>query len=267
MSRLFLCSLFFILCSLCLVPVFGVSLEELVGVERAGVFRASDELITELQFKNPSPRLLPRHEALQYFMAGNIWSLDPNLLVETLSVYHKPAASHTEWSNAQQLDLFNQLTALSTLAGIQYYSESRKAMRTFYETSQVIDSPESKKPLPDPVHSVLPNALVLHARQKDLTFGDNIYRFDYAASADAIFLMQENVTAMNVGIIPAVGKNKCRTIIAIIDTGDSLVLYAAAMAKAVALPGMGDRIGASFTNRVEAILQWFTAHIRTFSAP
>jgi hypothetical protein len=46
--------------------------------------------------------------------------------------------------------------------------------------------------------------------------------------------------------------------IAIIDTGDSLLIYAAAMAKAASLPGIGDRIGASFTNRAKAILQWFT---------
>jgi hypothetical protein len=30
------------------------------------------------------------------------------------------------------------------------------------------------------------------------------------------------------------------------------------MAKTVAVPGMGERIGASFTNRAKAILKWFT---------
>ena len=44
---------------------------------------------------------------------------------------------------------------------------------------------------------------------------------------------------------------------AVIDAGDSLLIYAAAMAKTASVPGMGDRIGSSFTNRVKAILKWF----------
>jgi hypothetical protein len=70
--------------------------------------------------------------------------------------------------------------------------------------------------------------------------------------------MQENLTALNYGLIPAIGKNKCRTIMAIIDAGDCLLIYAAAMAKTASVPGMGDRIGNSFSNRAIAILKWFT---------
>jgi hypothetical protein len=63
---------------------------------------------------------------------------------------------------------------------------------------------------------------------------------------------------MNVGIITAVGKNKLRTVVAVIDAGDCLLVYAASMAKAASLPGLGERIGNSFTNRAEAILKWFS---------
>jgi len=35
-------------------------------------------------------------------------------------------------------------------------------------------------------------------------------------------------------------------------------VYVAAMARTVALPGMGDRVGASFANRVKAVLAWFS---------
>jgi hypothetical protein len=178
------------------------------------------------------------------------------MMVETLALYRKPSAA--EWSKAEQTSLFNHLTALSTLAGIQYYSASRQALRVFYETSQVIDGPVGKKPLPDPLYDTLPASLVLYARQKDLTFGDNIYRYDYHTGADILFFVQENLTSMNAGIIPAVGKNKFRSMVAVIDAGDVLLIYAAAMAKAASVPGMGDRIGASFTNRINAILQWFT---------
>jgi hypothetical protein len=237
------------------MPIFGSSLEELVGVEQAAALRAAVEPITEVQHKTISPRLLPRHERLAALVAETLGSFDPNLFVETLSLYRKPSTA--VWNNAEQIGLLNQLTALSALAGIQYYSESRKTMRTFYESSQVIDNPTDKMPVSDPVFTTLPDSLALYARQKDLTFGDNIYRFVYYTNRDSIFLVQENLTAMTAGVIPAVGKNNFRSLLAVLDTGDYLLMYAAGMAKTASVPGMGDRIGVSFTNRAKAILKWF----------
>jgi len=236
-------------------PIFGSSLEELVGVEQAAALRVAVEPITAVQYKTISPRLLPRHERLAALVAEILDSLDPNLFVETFSLYRKPSAA--AWDEAEQISLLNQLTALSTLAGIQYYSESYKTIRTFYESSYIIDDPKNKMPLPDPVFTKLPDSLVLYARQKDLTFGDNIYSFVCYTNRDAIFFVQENLTTMTAGIIPAVGKNKLRSLLAVIDTGDALLMYAAGMAKTVSVPGMADRIGVSFTNRAKAILKWF----------
>ena len=248
-------TLSFLFIAVVAAPIFGSSLEELVGVERAVALRAAVEPITEVQHKTINPRLLPWHEKLAALVAETLGSLEPNLFVETLSLYRKPSVA--AWNNAEQTGLLNQLTALSALAGIQYYSVSHKTMRTFYESSCVIDNPDDKKPLPDPVFTVLPDSLTLYARQKDLTFGDNIYRFVYYINSDSIFFVQENLTAMNAGIVPAVGKNKFRSLLAVLDTGDCLLMYAAGMAKTASVPGMGDRIGASFTNRAKAILKWF----------
>jgi hypothetical protein len=253
--------LILVFCMLAL-PVFGASLEELVDQGLKDSLKAATEPVTELQMKNPSPRLLPRHAELRRFVNETFRGLEPNILVETLSIYQRPrparqTANPAGWNRDEQTGLFNQLIALSTLTGIQYYSASRKAMRVFYESSTVIDDPAGKKPLPDPSFTVLPASLALYARQKDLTFGDNIYRFEYHTGADIIFFSQENLSSMNAGIIPAIGKNKFRTVVAVIDTGDTFLIYAAAMSKATSIPGMGDRIGASFSNRVKAILKWF----------
>jgi hypothetical protein len=259
-SSLRLCvRIFFFLLAL---PIFGASLEELVDQGTAASLRAAPEPIVELQMKNPGPRLLPRHGELQRFVRETFRGLEPNILVETLSLYQWPrtlpqTATPAGWSRDEQTGLFNQLIALSTLTGIQYYSESRKAMRIFYESSTVIDDPTGKRPQPDPSFAVCPDSLVLYARQKDLTFGDNIYHLEYHTGADIIFFSQENLSSMNLSIIPAIGKNKFRTVMAVIDAGDTLLIYAAAMAKTASLPGMGDRIGISFTNRVKAILKWF----------
>ena len=235
--------------------LFSASLEELVGTERAAALCAADEPITEVQIKTPVLCLLPKHAELETAVVAIQNSLEPAILVETLSRYHKPSTA--AWNETEQTSLLNQLVALSSLTGIQYYSASRKAMRVFYESSCVIDNPTEKKPLPDPVYAALPASFVLYARQKDLTFGDNIYSFSFHTGKDFIYFVQENLTAMNAGIIPAIGKNKFHCLMAIIDTEDSLLIYTAAMSKAASIPGMGDRIGASFSNRVKAILTWF----------
>lgn len=232
-------------------------LESLISSSHAAQLRSGGESVSVVQLKSPSVKLMPNHAQLKQFVSGAMNSLGPNVLVETLYLYEKPASSGS-WDERQQTGLFNQIVSLSTLSGIEYYSASRKAMRTFYESSAVIDGPDSKKPVPDPVFAVPPASLSIYARQKDLTFGDNIYRYDFKTAPDAFFFMQENMTAMIAGIIPAVGKNKLRSILAVIDCGDSLLIYAVSMTKVTSVFGMGDRISASFGNRAEAVLKWFT---------
>jgi hypothetical protein len=131
-------------------------------------------------------------------------------------------------------------------------------MRTFYETSSVIDGQSTKRPIPDPVYPRPPAKLTVFARQKDLTFGDNIYQYDYYSEPGAFIFIQQNLTSLSYGIIPAVGKNKLRSAAAVIDAGEYLLVYIASMSKAAAIPGMKERIGNSFANRSEAIFNWFS---------
>jgi uncharacterized membrane protein len=233
--------------------VFSVPLESILPSQ---ALYPTGDLITETQSKNPSPKLMPADSELRQFFAKGIETLNPNIMVESLYLYKKPQNSG-DWDTAQKTGLYNQLLAISTLAGIQYYSASRGAMRTLFEYSRVIDGPDTRNVLPDPVYSVPPAQVALFSRQKDLTFGDNIYRYNYATTGDGIFFIQENVTALNYSLVPAIGKGNLRSIMAVFDCGDILLIYIASMAKAASVPGMGERIGTSFTNRAEAIIKWF----------
>ena len=237
---------------------FGSSFspEDLVRGQKAAASLAAGEPVTEVQTKKPVLKMLPKHDGVQKFVRENKNSLDPNILVETLWLYKKPQALSRSLSEAERVLLFNKLTALSSLSGIEYYSESRGAMRIFYETSCIIDSPSGKKPLPDPVFLTVPDSLVVYTRQKDLTFGENIYRFNYNTEADAIYFLQENLTTMKYGKVTAIKENNLKTIFAFFDAEDYLLLYVAAMAKTASIPGMSDRIGASFTNRTKAVYLW-----------
>jgi hypothetical protein len=247
------------LAALFLVPALAgaLSLEELTGTETAAELRAGKTL-SRVQLRNPSPALVPRHGELQTLLQATLAELGTGIMVESLTRYEKPPlASRPAWSDAERAALFNGALAISSLEGIQYYSASRETMRTFYEYSRIIDSPDTKRELPDPRYAE-PLDLSLYARQRDLTFGDNIYEYRYHSGPDSLIFVQRNLTALKIGIISAVGRDKLRSLVAVIDAGDSLLVYAVSLARAAALPGLGNRIGNSFTNRAQAILDWFT---------
>ena len=232
---------------------------------QAQQLRANDELIVETQLRTgSSPLLLPQYDELRQIVTGAIGSLRPNMIIESLYLYKKPLNYHTTasvWDAAQRTGVYNQAAAIGTLTGIQYFSASRRAMRTFYEYSSVVDGPQSRNPQADPVFSQPPLSLTLYARQRDLTFGDNIYRYDYTLTTNAIIFIQENVTSLSYGIIPVIGRGKLQSIMAIIDCGDSILIYTVSLVSALSLPGLNDRVRDSFTNRAEAVLEWFTGRL------
>ncbi|MDR0561275.1 MAG: hypothetical protein LBG73_01125 [Spirochaetaceae bacterium] len=220
----------------------------------------NQETVMEAQFKNPQPRLIPRYAFVETLVADLMTKTDPTLFVENLYIYKKASRAHLPaWSGAERQALFNRVVSLSSLTGIQYYSNSRKTMRILYESSTVIDGPDTKRPLPDPVYGQPPQSAVLYARQKDLTFGDNVYRYIYYALPEALVFVQQNHTPLTAGIIPAIGKDNLRSVVAVIDAEEHLLIYAGSMAKAASLPGMNQRVGKSFASRTDALFRWFTS--------
>ncbi|MDR0312895.1 MAG: hypothetical protein LBI14_04800 [Treponema sp.] len=240
--------------------VFGdSSLENLLDSAQIAALRSGNRP-TEIQFRDFIPRLIPNHAELRNMVEATKRRLNINVMVETLFLFQKPAgADRNGWTQNEVSALYNEIIAISSLQGIQYYSVSRGAMRTFYETSSVVDGPSTKRPLPDPNYWYPPAELSLYAHQKDLTFGDNIYQYTYRYSPGALIITQENITSLTYGIITAVGRNNLNSMIALLDAGDSIVIYAVSMARTASFPGIRDRIGDSFSNRAEAVLQWINA--------
>jgi len=248
-----------------IVPcAFSIPLESLVSSSTAARLRSSGESIIETQLRNPAPVLLPGDRELLRIVSNAVDSLQPNTLVEALFLYKKPASitgASEGWTTAQRTGVFNQILAVSSMTGLQYYSASRGTMRTFYEYSYVVDGPNSRNQIPDPVFTAVPETLTAYARQKDLTFGDNIYRYDYATTQDAIIFTQNNITALSIAIVPVISRGNLKTVVSIIDCGDSILIYAVSMAKALSVPGLWDRVNNSFSNRVEAMLTWFSGRL------
>jgi hypothetical protein len=238
------------------MPGFTQSLDELIGSGRAEELLRKG-MIFELQTKNPQPALLPRDVFAAQIVSRIFKELEPSMLAESLYLYKKPKGP-ASWSEAERNALYNEALSLSSLAGIQYFSSSRGEMRIFYETSTVIDGPESQNPLPDPSYRAPPRELTLYARQKDLTFGDNIYQYTYYAGQNSLMLTQRNLTKMSYGLVTAVKKNRLCSLMAVIDTETHLLIYAVSMADVVSLPLLNQRVGRSFSTRLEALLTWFS---------
>ena len=256
------CFLLLFLVSFTVFQSFAVPLENLISSNHLEKLNAG-EIIIRTRFEDTSFEISPRNGTLDHVIAAAKNSFNPNIVIETLYLYKKPEkyfSGSRSWNEGQRIGVFNQTLAVSTLSGIQYYSASRRELRTFYESSVVIDDPRTKKPLPDPVFTQ-PVSTSLFARQKDLTFGDNIYRYDYTASEDILIFTQENVTALSVGIFRVIGKGNLKSIFAVTDCGDSILIYAVSMVNAALFPGMKERITSSFSSRAEAILKWFSGRL------
>jgi hypothetical protein len=74
---------------------------------------------------------------------------------------------------------------------------------------------------------------------------------------NALIMVQENISPMNLGIIQVVGAHKLRSIIVVLDAGDCLLVYAVSMVNAVFLPVLDRLVRNSFSTRAEAVIKWF----------
>lgn len=234
----------------------ALSLEELVPYEIKQAL-IKDGVLKEFSVGDYQLALVPDgNSAVGMSEALDVFK--PTILVESLFLYEKGSVNiDSVWNTLQQSSLFNVLCSISTLSGIEYYSASRKRMRIFYDTSYIVDGPEGEIPLPDPVFSKTPEKTTLYAIQKDLTFGENRYRYDYEAKPEYIRFTQENLTTMHLGLVPLLGKGKLRTTVTVIDAERYLLIYAISAAKTPLIPGLERKLRDSFSNRADAIYGWF----------
>jgi len=238
--------------------IFCLSLDDLVGQIQADALFAGEKPVIA-QFKNPNPQLIPRNQNLVNFVEEIKRNINPNVMVETLHIYRKPIMTESAaWSIEEESSIYNEILALSTLTGLQYYSESRGKIWTLYEISSIIDGPSTKRSLPDPVYTIPQANLTVYARQKDSSFGDNIYQYDFHSIQGAIIFKQQNLTSLSYGIIPAVRKNNLCSVVAIMDIDNYLLVYVALMANTASFPGMKERMKNSFANRADALFNWFS---------
>jgi hypothetical protein len=206
-----------------------------------------------------SPSLLPAHAAAAP-LGQAIASEDPAILVEAAFIFPRRAPAGQEGRAAELASIYGIMRSIGTLEGIEYYSASRKKMRTFYAESYLIDDPKTKKRLPDPAPPApasLPKSESLFAFQRDLSFGANVYRYDFESAPGAVRVIAVNLTRMSYSLVPVIAPEALKTRLLVIQAEDAIVFYAASGADA---PGIfKGKLEDSFSNRAEALFKWFAA--------
>jgi hypothetical protein len=227
-----------------------------------GVFAELSTAGKIIKTSEGEPKFLPWHEGSAE-IASAITAQHPDLLVEAVFFLPRASVDSNPARESELAAIYGLLRSFSSLEGIEYYSASRKTMRTFYAESYRIADPTSRTRVPDPPPpkpGAIPASEVLFSYQRDLSFGANVYRYDFSTRRDAIAFTCVNQTRMSYGIMPVLAPKALATRVLIIRASDGILFYAASGADA---PGIfRAKLNDSFGNRAEALFGWFSSRIK-----
>ena len=228
------------------------SLAQFLPQEIISSLLAEEDLRGILTGKNLELSLIPKHSDIT-LVTANLITEKPDVIVEALFFWKKPFNSENEILLA-----YNIFRAIGSLQGIEYYSASRKKMRLFYEKSYIITGPEEKTPIADAQLEKIPASETLWSFQKDLTFGENKYRYNFYTGKNFIYVESTNITPLSYGFIPVVAREKMKNRIFTIFTDEGIIFWICSSANASIIPGMKSKLADSFGNRAKALFTWFS---------
>ena len=218
---------------------------------------ASGELRSSLA-DGASPRLLPqlplRAQILEEVRARHL-----TVGVEILAVY--PGTGEALDTPEGLLRLYNLMNAVSGMKGLEYYSASRKRMRTLFAESYLIDDPLSRRPLPDrEFDGEIPAVEQAYLYQEDLTFGGTVYRIEYHSEDGVLSLHTSNLTPMRYLGLPMIREGESLSWICLVPYGSRILFYGLTGGKTMKFLGLEKSRSReeSFYYRLKAIYGWYT---------
>ncbi len=194
----------------------------------------------------------------------------PNSNLSAEAIYYIPLPSLSTQTDenpeqARMLSIYNTLRSISTLGGIEYFSESRKKMRTLFKTAYVVSDAKSKNRVPDPLVEQIPRASTLTVFQHDSTFGKNLSSASYHYSGDKIGLTIQNLTTLRYALFPFIKKGNMQTRLIVIPSRHGILIYGNVSAKTLRFLGLEKKKQASFYNRLNALFSWLNLQLQTKS--
>lgn len=235
--------------------------EDLLNAALAPALReelASRGEIRRTLWEEDAPALIPDLPLKPEILAA-VTALEPGVGVEVLYLYK---SGRRELDSAENLlRIYNILRSVGTMEGILYYSASRDKMRTLFEESCLIDSPQSRRRLPDPVFRAIPATDGSYNLQKDLTFGENVYQTDYFAGDGYLASKTRNLTTMRYLLLPVIKPGNSLSYFILVPHQDQIVFYGLTVARTMSFFGIEKSREESFYNRIKAMIAWFTGEL------
>ncbi len=202
-------------------------------------------------------------QTIKAFIIKNVPITKNNITLEACYTFKKPEGMKNPITDGDRLYIINVLHSVNSMQGIQYYSHTRKKLRTLFEKSYIIQYP-SLKQANDPVVKNLQQTYTFYILQKDKTFGEVPYRYTIYQKPDFILLKTENVSTIKYSMIPVVDKRKFKFFMFILDKGEDIALYCVYSIDIIgdkALPLQ--KVKDSLYHRSDAIIAWFYTKLTT----
>lgn len=233
-------------------PILSVLDSFLSAEQRIELLKQGHLLRSVYNKENAAPRFAPLFVVPQTFAEG--WNKgNPTFLIEALYLHKKTQGGAKDINKISRT-----LRSVSKLEGLQYYSSSRKKMRTLYEASYAIDDLKTEERVADPIDN--PSAdFSVYVLQKDLTFDKNIYRYRFCADADSAGFISTNVGVLKYSVFKAIEPENLEASISVTDLGDYLLVHMLTRADFTAPSVFRERVQNSFRTRGEAVYGWFIA--------
>ncbi len=204
------------------------------------------------------PNIPTKDEMLQ-----NYKSISPDMGVEILKLYK---TNNMDFSSPKaKLLIYNLTHSISSLKGVEYYSHTRKKLRTLFYDSYVVDSPENREKIPDPISKKIKPYDRIYIFQNDSTFGKNIFLLEYKTTSQLINIKIENLTTMKYLLLPLIPPYRMVTYMAIIPSRNAILFYGLSMSNFKNIIPVGKENVASFYYRLLAMYNWFISSIKNRS--
>lgn len=206
--------------------------------------------------KPGTPEYLPQESSFTNFFE---LQKPASVTVSFESLYFIPIENlENELSFKESLSslIWKTILDVESLVGIEYYSETKKAMRILYTESRIID--ESLEIKSSPENYLFAKHQAGQVIQKDSSFGKNTYKYEWIMTGELWAFSSVNETKLRYGMVTAAEKGGLTNIAGIFPLDDGLLLYVfTAIDTPAALPGfMTKRIQLSLSNRTQAMKNW-----------
>lgn len=233
----------------------GLSEDQVATLEEGGIIKGES-------FKDNVKILVPSGSIAEQHLLNALPKPD-SFTVVSLTFVPYPVSMQGMDATARQLEIFNTMRSISTQEGITYISHrAGNKPKVLIEKSWYLEEPKSRSGMDDPVSSTVPPNAEYYVYQKDSSFGSNVYRHRYVATADEIFVNVQNLETMRVfGIFKAVEREQLAIAMSTYLLDDGLLLSAMATIEGrdpeIKVLGITVDLPSAFNRRTTALGNWF----------